>query len=324
MSASSTLRNLLLFSVLATAVLALALLGPVAAGSFVHHEQMPGLGEGFLHDAIVVCLINPTTTDWSLLLLLGLPALGLAAIMVACPVLLAAQWYRTRALVRQLLVLGEPADEQPWSRLVGELGLGGKVDYLETARPVAFCYGWLRPRICLSRGALAGLDDPEVAALLLHERHHMLSYDPLKTALAYVLSRVFFFLPIVSSLRKQYILAREVEADQYVLRCQQTNEALLGALCKTIIRRGNGRVRQPHRRQQISVAGYGDHLNERLDFLLSGTTRPYHSVERRILFRSALAVGAILLLVALSTTNAAANALWHQAHCTLTSCPIMH
>lgn len=62
-------------------------------------------------------------------------------------------------------------------------------------RPQAFCAGLLRPRVYVSTGALELLDDPAVAAVLAHERHHARRHDPLRLACGRVLAGGLFFVP---------------------------------------------------------------------------------------------------------------------------------
>jgi Zn-dependent protease with chaperone function len=50
--------------------------------------------------------------------------------------------------------------------------LGG-VRVLDVAEPLAYCLPGMRSRVVLSRGALAALSEPELAAILRHERAHL-------------------------------------------------------------------------------------------------------------------------------------------------------
>jgi Zn-dependent protease with chaperone function len=57
---------------------------------------------------------------------------------------------------------------------------------METARPLAWCAGLLRPRVFVSRGLLDRLTEDETAAVLAHERTHAERRDNLRmTALRY-------------------------------------------------------------------------------------------------------------------------------------------
>lgn len=48
-----------------------------------------------------------------------------------------------------------------------------RVRVLDRAEPLAYCLPGMRSRVVLSRGTLAALDEPELAAILRHERAHL-------------------------------------------------------------------------------------------------------------------------------------------------------
>jgi len=206
-------------------------------------------------------------------------------------------------------------DDPEWNSLLSALRLDGRVDLIEAAKPIAFCYGWVRPRICISTGVVARLSKSEMKALLLHERHHLSRRDPLKTAISRVLASVFFFLPVVRALQKQYILAKEIEADEHVLRSQGSNRSLLGALYKLLLQQSDD---QPHETGALAVAGSTDEVNQRLDYLLNG--RAPSGLRLPILFASSAMLAAITTVMVIATWASAASALWHQAHVSLGGC----
>jgi beta-lactamase regulating signal transducer with metallopeptidase domain len=81
-------------------------------------------------------------------------------------------------------------------------------------RPLAFCTGLIRPRIYVSSGALAMLDEAAVAAVVAHESEHARRRDPLRLATGRVLGQALFFVPGLGELgRRQQSLA-ELGADE--------------------------------------------------------------------------------------------------------------
>src|SRR5206468_1717236 len=83
-----------------------------------------------------------------------------AAVVLA--VTLGAAWRQARSqrrLLRGLPVAG---------RLPGHPG----VWLFEAGAPLAFCAGWLRPRVFVSRAAVERLSGAELRAVLAHEAHH--------------------------------------------------------------------------------------------------------------------------------------------------------
>lgn len=80
--------------------------------------------------------------------------------------------------------------------------------------PRAFCAGLLRPRVYLTTGALAALDQSALEAVLIHERHHARRRDPLRLAAGRVIAASLFFIPTLTALvRRQQALA-ELSADE--------------------------------------------------------------------------------------------------------------
>jgi hypothetical protein len=82
------------------------------------------------------------------------------------------------------------------------------------AQPRAFCAGLLRPRVYVSTGAVAVLDDAALSAVLAHERHHARRHDPLRLAVGRILARALFFLPELGDLVERQQALAELSADE--------------------------------------------------------------------------------------------------------------
>jgi Zn-dependent protease with chaperone function len=81
-------------------------------------------------------------------------------------------------------------------------------------RPQAFCAGLWRPRVYVSRGALNLLDEPALAAVLAHERHHAQRHDPLRLVCGRALRAGLFIAPAVSRLTERHRALAEIGADE--------------------------------------------------------------------------------------------------------------
>lgn len=81
-------------------------------------------------------------------------------------------------------------------------------------QPRAFCAGLLRPRVYVSTGAVAMLDDEALEAVLAHEHHHAHRRDPLRFAVGRVLIRGLFFLPELEDLVERQRALAELSADE--------------------------------------------------------------------------------------------------------------
>lgn len=118
-------------------------------------------------------------------------------------------------------------------KLLQQLNLDRHVVVLATRAPLAFSFGLLRPRICVSTGLGAMLSGKELKAVLLHEDHHRRRYDPLRGLLADVLAGTLFFLPIAAELREVFLTSTELEADRHAVRLVG-RPSLAGALHKML------------------------------------------------------------------------------------------
>jgi hypothetical protein len=85
---------------------------------------------------------------------------------------------------------------------------------IDDERPQAFCVGLLRPRVCVTTGALAILDEDALEAVLMHERHHARRRDPLRMVGSRVVARALFFVPGIADLGRQRELLAEISADE--------------------------------------------------------------------------------------------------------------
>jgi Zn-dependent protease with chaperone function len=136
-------------------------------------------------------------------ILLALAALGAAVLVVTAR----AAWQQVRAHRRLLRAL-------PVTR---SLAKHPAVLVLDAAMPLAFCAGWLRPRVYVSSGVVDRLSDRELRAVLAHEQQHGALRDPLRLAVSHVLCQALFFLPILRSLHASYADAAELTADAAAL-----------------------------------------------------------------------------------------------------------
>lgn len=123
-----------------------------------------------------------------------------------------------RALWRGLRVLGR------------ERRHGISFVLVEDSAPQAFCTGFMRPRICVSTGALDTLSAAELRAVLIHERHHRRWRDPLRLMLLRVLEHALPFLPGLPRIAERYAALAEVAADEAALARTGDQRGLARAL----------------------------------------------------------------------------------------------
>ncbi len=213
--------------------------------------------------------------------LLALAGAGLTAISIA----IRASWRQRRA---HREFLGHLA-------VVGPLPGRPAVTVIADRRPQAFCAGYLRPSVYVSRGTLELLSDAELDAVLAHEHHHSRARDPLRFACGRILSRAVFFVPALRRLCDQDAELAEVGADRAAVEASGGQRAPLAAALLAFEKRG--------------APGTGGVSPERIDSLLGEPFR------RRLPWRSVAASLGLLCGIGLT--------IWHvgeiaSAHATLT------
>jgi hypothetical protein len=88
------------------------------------------------------------------------------------------------------------------------------VKVIPDPRPQAFCAGYLRPEVYVSRRAVELLTEPELGAVVAHEHHHRRVRDPLRLATGRILSESLLFLPGLRALYEWYADLAELSADR--------------------------------------------------------------------------------------------------------------
>lgn len=140
------------------------------------------------------------------------------------------QLRRTYGVVHAMLRLPRLVDVPLIAELAYKLDLTGRIDVVTYPAPEAFCYGLLRPRICLTSGLLAVLSPLELEAVLRHERHHLRQYDPLRTLCWTIISGACWWL---EDRAEHAHLVRELAADRAVI-AEQGRRSLASALLKLL------------------------------------------------------------------------------------------
>jgi Zn-dependent protease with chaperone function len=130
-----------------------------------------------------------------------------------------------RSLARELLA------ERRFRRILAArspLPLGGAWVFTDE-EPQAFCAGLLRPRIYLSTATMELLDATALAAVLAHERHHVIRHDPLRLACGRALLAGLFFVPSLRRLIERQQALAEIGADEAALLSAGVDRAALAS-----------------------------------------------------------------------------------------------
>lgn len=127
------------------------------------------------------------------------------------------QLVATRRFMTTLQVVGSVADA-PGALLIDD------------RRPLAFCAGYLRPRIYVSSGTTVLLSEAQLDAVLAHEAHHAQRRDPLRMLVARTLAESAFFLPVLHRSRERYAALADLAADDAAVRASGRPGPLAAAL----------------------------------------------------------------------------------------------
>lgn len=267
-----------------------------AAGWSTHHLLLAGaptLATGGPPPA-VSCILLPLAGDFG-------PHVASYAFLLAFA---AGSFSGLRTLVRQhrqtraLLAACRPtrgADASALAPLARPIGLDQRLDLADLAAPVAFCYGYLRPRVLLSTALVSLLAPEELEALLLHEREHVRQRDPCKIVLGRLLSSGLFFIPAIGALYQRYLIEKELAADAAVVAQQGSSRYLAGALVRLLESGGSPRP--------ALSAGADEALEHRVAALLGERLRDWPRPSWATRIRSlALVLLALLPLAAAPDT----------------------
>jgi Zn-dependent protease with chaperone function len=208
--------------------------------------------------------------------------LGLSITMLA----LAAVGLGLRSIRRQLQASRHYLAGQPLTGESIEVD-GTRCQLIDSEEPRAFCAGYLRPQIYLSRAAREQLEPAELRAVLAHELHHRRRRDPLRLLAARVLADALFFIPILRRISERYAALGELAADEAAVEDLGGRGPLASALLKF-----SGSSAQP-----AAVVALAP---ERVDHLMGDPEVTRWSLPRSPLARSALAIaglGATSLLI---------------------------
>ncbi|MBI2596099.1 M56 family metallopeptidase [Candidatus Daviesbacteria bacterium] len=171
-------------------------------------------------------------------------------------------------------------------KVASELDLSDKTDIIQDVNKFSFCYGIIRPRICLSTGFIKTLNNEELKAVLLHESYHLGNYDPLKIVIGKAAARMLFFIPALKDLQKYYAFSKEIAADGLAIK-NSGKQPLISALSKLIT------LNKPKFSGVAALASLDD-LEMRIKYLTSPQAQV---LFRPSIFNISISIAAILFTI---------------------------
>lgn len=173
-------------------------------------------------------------------------------------------------------------------------GLKLKIRIIETKskNPVVFCFGFFRPKICLSQGLIKRLSKSELRAVLLHEQHHALVYEPIKLFIVKLFEKILFFVPGIKILVKQYVAYCEIAADECATHGFSQKIPLASALNKMI-----NWEKQILLRNSLAISFFTSIIGERANKLADDTYAPrFKLFTKRFLFGGIIILAIVFFL----------------------------
>jgi len=112
--------------------------------------------------------------------------------------------------------------------------LVGSVELIDSTKLTAFTIGIRKTRIVVSSSLCEALSEKELESVVLHELYHLQKKHPFWSFLISLISRAFFFVPVVEHLAEQIKIEFELLADTFVIESQGTSTYLNNALLLNI------------------------------------------------------------------------------------------
>jgi Zn-dependent protease with chaperone function len=217
---------------------------------------------------------------------------------------------QTRAVTAAMPFVVDAGLSERLGRIARSCGLQGPVSVCGVPLPLAFCYGFLRPRVCVSTGICALLDDGELAAVLMHEEYHRRRREPLRLVLLAGLGNALSFWPGLSVLLAEARTEVEVAADASAIARLGSVQALARALMKLL----EPAAELPQALGLgVAIASLSP-TAARVDCLTQATAEPYPPLSWSYFagLAAALALPASALIMLAATTSL--HSLLHPCH----------
>lgn len=177
-------------------------------------------------------------------------------------------------------------------QIAQKMNLVDKIIELEEDQAVVFCYGIFHPNICISSGILKQMSNVEIQAVLLHEKQHILNYEPAKLMILKICEKIFFFFPGFKILSHQYIVYSELAADELATASFAQNQPLAQALAKIIDWEEHQLLRQ-----YLAVSFFSAALDERINYLLDKNYISKNSLYNKKFLGSVLLMLGMVLVI---------------------------
>lgn len=210
---------------------------------------------------------------------------------------------QTNRFVKNYLEKAKFGHSSKLKRVMTYLNLNkNKVTEIDESKPVVFCYGLIRSKICISNGLVKLLRNDELEAVLLHEKHHMVSREPLKLFVIKYFRSIFFFVPGIKIFIRKYAIYSELAADEEATNNFNNKSKLARALFK-ISEKEEEQV--PNR--GLALSFFSSVISERVNTLSDHDYTPKFKLLSKGFFVSAftIVISSALVFILLTDTSKA-------------------
>lgn len=176
------------------------------------------------------------------------------------------------------------------SDITRSINLSGKVVEVQSNTSEVFCYGFFKPKICVSSRLVRGVSKNQLRAILLHEKNHLASRDPLKIFIVNTIRKCLLFLPGLRKLMNRFEIGLELSADEHATNHFKEVRSLGTALIK-IAEDHNSQYSDLSPQTQDTAVTFLGVTEARIDRLLSTS-----SASKFAMFRPKIIVSFLLIL----------------------------
>ena len=133
---------------------------------------------------------------------------GSAAVKILQAVI---QFFLLRQIVKRVANINKHPKVK---KLLSDLNLASSVILIRDKRPLAFCFGFINPKIFITTKMISISSCKELQAILEHEKYHVKSKDNLVMFAIQVSKNLFPFIPLFGEFIQNYRVEREIAADR--------------------------------------------------------------------------------------------------------------
>ena len=223
---------------------------------------------------------------------------------------------QTRKFSNQYLTKARTKHSTKLEQIVNVLQLDKKrIIEIREAKPVVFCYGLSRPKVCISSGLIKILKQEELEAVLLHEHSHMVANEPIKLFIIKFFYSIFFFLPGIKTYLNKYVTFSELAADERATNNFTDRSKLARAILKI------SQAEDQHLlRTGLALSFFTSTIDERVNKLTDNAYIPKFSFfGKGFLFSLGAVIMATLLMIVLLSDSTQAFNMHDNGSCVATT-----